>query len=113
MLVTKLASTGKSGGSAAAGSGYGSKAVALHSSATATHANVGTTLEMGQVLTRTLSGNVLGSAEPYALAWNAAGEQEVSTRAGKKLKLGPKAISDITQQAITLMARADEINEVK
>lgn len=47
------------------------------------------------------------------MAWNASGEQEVSTRAGKKLKLGPKAVSDMTQQDITLMAHADEVNEVK
>ena len=73
---------------------------------------MGTALKTGQVLTRTLSGKILGSDQPYALAWNAAGEQEVSTRAGKKLKLGPKAVSDMTQQAIALMARADEVNEV-
>ena len=74
---------------------------------------MGTTLKTGQVLTRTLSGKGLGLAQPYALAWNAAGEQEVNTHAGKKLKLGPKAVSDMTQQAIYLMAHTDKVNEVK
>src|SRR3954469_9445703 len=112
MLATMLASTGKAGESTAAGSGDGSKAITLHTSAAATRANVGTILKTGQVLTRTLSGKILGSAEPYALAWNAAGEQEVTTRAGKKMKLGPKAVSEMTQRDISLMARIDEVNEV-
>ena len=107
-----FASTGKGDESAAAGSGDGSKAVTLHTSADATRATVGTAMKTGRVLTRTLSGKSLGSAEPYAVAWNAAGEQEVSTRAGKKMKLGPKAVSDMTQQAISLMAHVDEVNEV-
>src|SRR4051812_19546693 len=110
--ATKLASTSKGDESVAVGSGDDSRAVTLHTYAAATRATVGTALKTGRVLTRTLSGKSLGSAEPYAVAWNAAGEQDVSTRAGKKLKLGPKAVSDMTQQAISLMARADEVNEV-